>query len=357
MNPELLELLACPGCGGALAESDLTLARGRIVSGRLHCPACEATYPIFRGIPRLQPAGEVPDEAARTARHFERELPLGSPPHHSASPHALRSFEFFSRTGVDPELYQRKIPDFYPTEAPDPEYEPDGSFLHGKRVLDGGCGAGRFLPIAAEHAERVIGLELGDHIDHAAEYCEGLENVDLVQGSVLAPPFRPGIVDFVYTVGVLHHTQDPGGAALALAKLVSVGGAMSIWVYPPEYWGNAIRSRLGPRLHRYLAAKEPDEAERFVRRWLLPLGKAQEALARRRVTKYVAAPVFIVGVPRRPDRDEMVATILDYYASPIIHTHSSDEVRSWLEGAGFSDLTALPVPVSWIADRKSSATD
>jgi uncharacterized protein YbaR (Trm112 family)/SAM-dependent methyltransferase len=352
MNQRLLEMLACPGCAGPLEDRDLTLDQGRITSGQLVCAACDSSYPIVRGIPRLQPHEGQMDPAERTARHFELELPLGSPAHYSQSPHDLRAFEFFSRVGVDPELNRRDIRDYYPTEAPNLGYEPDGSFLRGKRVLDGGCGAGRFLPIAAEHADHVVGLDLGGHVDHAATYCDGLENVDLVQGSVLAPPFRPGVFDYIYTVGVLHHTKDPRGGALALAGLVRENGAMSIWVYPEDYWGNPVRRRLGQGLHRYLAGKEPNEAERIASRWLYPLGRAQEALARRRITKYLGAPVFALGVPRRPDRDEMIATILDYYAAPIIHTHSSEEVREWLRSAGFREMSPLPVPTSWLATDK-----
>src|SRR6478672_3847813 len=144
MKQRLLEILACPECSGPLEDRGLALERGRIMTGRLVCEACNSSYPIIRGIPRLQPQEDRMDPAERTARHFEMELPLGSPAHHSESPHELRAFEFFSRVGVDPELNRLDIHDYYPTEAPDLGNKPDGSFLKGKRVLDGGCGAGRF---------------------------------------------------------------------------------------------------------------------------------------------------------------------------------------------------------------------
>jgi uncharacterized protein YbaR (Trm112 family) len=361
MRTDLLDLLACPVCEGPVRLQATEGADAEIESGNLHCAACRREYSIRGGIPRLFPetpnakdATRPDDPAARTAAHFDFELTLGTPNHYRDDIRELREFEFFSRTGIDPALYEQGIADFYPTHLSSGRFDLDGSFLHGKLALDAGCGAGRFLPVAAEHASRVVGLDLGGHIDHAARYCQGLTNIDFVQGSVLRPPFRRGCFDFVYSIGVLHHTEVPGAGAEALGRLVRNGGAMSVWVYPHEYWGNPVRRAVGQRLHSYLSRKEPRAAYRSVRRWLYPLGRLQGILAKRRVTKYLAAPLYVISVPRSPNRDEMMATILDYYASPIIHTHGYEEVREWLKAAGFQRLTKLPVPTSWLGTSKAS---
>ena len=55
MRPDLLDILACPLCKGALT---LTIAReeeGEIMAGTLACPACDEAYPIEDGIPDLLP--------------------------------------------------------------------------------------------------------------------------------------------------------------------------------------------------------------------------------------------------------------------------------------------------------------
>lgn len=55
MRPDLLDILACPLCKGALR---LAIAReddGEIVTGTLACAACDEAYPIEDGIPDLLP--------------------------------------------------------------------------------------------------------------------------------------------------------------------------------------------------------------------------------------------------------------------------------------------------------------
>ena len=77
---------------------------------------------------------------------------------------------------------------------------------------------------------------------------------------------------------------------------------------------------------------------------------------RKRWTKLLAAPLFLVSVPRHVGREVMIATIHDYYGPPIISTHSYDEVRAWLEELGFARLTRVPVPTAWFAEERRLAS-
>jgi uncharacterized protein len=43
LSDQVLQILACPACHGALRESD----------GYLHCPACSLNFPVREGIPVL----------------------------------------------------------------------------------------------------------------------------------------------------------------------------------------------------------------------------------------------------------------------------------------------------------------
>ncbi len=45
------------------------------------------------------------------------------------------------------------------------------------------------------------------------------------------PPFKPGIFDFVFSIGVLHHLPDPERGFSILARHVRPGGTFAIWVY------------------------------------------------------------------------------------------------------------------------------
>ncbi len=334
MNDHLLELLACPHCRRALSlRSSSAAARGRIDEGVLGCPGCDRSFPVVRGIPRLLPetaadAGSDLGEIA-TVAHFVNEFTALAEGDADIGPLADVEGHFFARTGIDRD-------------------GPTGALLRSRRVLDGGCGPGRFTQVAARDASHVVGLELGDHVERAANRCRDLDNVDFVQGSVLRPPLAPASFDYVFTLGVLHHTFDPRLGCLRLAELVRPGGAMSVWVYPPEYWGLPVQRTVGRLLHRTLSRLSHDASLRICERWLYPLGRVQMRLAHRRWSKVLAAPVFLCPVPRHPHREVMISTIYDHYGPTIVTTHTAEEVRGWLEDAGFAVLRPVPVPTAWL---------
>lgn len=61
LRTDLLNILACPVCRGALIlEAEIialddTPDAGEVLTGTLTCPACPETYPISDGIPNLLP--------------------------------------------------------------------------------------------------------------------------------------------------------------------------------------------------------------------------------------------------------------------------------------------------------------
>src|SRR3954470_25019129 len=76
--------------------------------------------------------------------------------------------------------------------------------LAGKLVLDGGCGMGRYLRIAAEMRPRLAaGIDLSQAVQAASEMTADLAGVAIVRGDLLRPPFAPGSFDHIYSIGVL----------------------------------------------------------------------------------------------------------------------------------------------------------
>ncbi|MBM3956634.1 MAG: methytransferase partner Trm112 [Gemmatimonadetes bacterium] len=55
MKQDLMDILACPLCKGELTLTVDSQEADEIVSGSLHCAACDETYPIEDGIPNLLP--------------------------------------------------------------------------------------------------------------------------------------------------------------------------------------------------------------------------------------------------------------------------------------------------------------
>jgi SAM-dependent methyltransferase len=231
LKRRLLDLLACPACHGALALTRARPEAGDIVEGELACSRCSARYPITRGIPRLLPEG-LAREAVATARRF--------------------GYEWTRFSEIRPEYEAQMLGWIAPVARE--------AFV-GRRVLDAGCGKGRHLRLAAAFGARdVIGIDLGPAVDAAAQNTGDLDHVHVVQGDLTRPPFRPGSMDLIYSIGVLHHLGQPEAGFRALASLLVPGGRFVAWLYARE--GNGW----------VLALVDP--ARRFTGRLPLPLVSA-----------------------------------------------------------------------------------
>lgn len=104
--------------------------------------------------------------------------------------------------------------------------------LLGKKILDAGCGSGRFTKQAAlSKAKVVFGMDLGNSLDQARKLTQGLRNVCLIQGDIYQPPFNQSL-DIVWSIGVLHHLPQPQLGFNSLTKcLKRKVGRILIWVY------------------------------------------------------------------------------------------------------------------------------
>lgn len=351
MRRRLLDILACPDCRSGVSPASPDEMPDELQNGTLTCDGCARTFRVTDGVPRMLPlALERETQASlgtRSASHFTEEFTALADGDRDMDSFELRRYYFHTRAGTDPAIFEKLPGDPCRTSLPDGDaYVPDDSYLRGKLVLDAGCGPGRFTEVVAHSASLVVGLDLGEHVARAARRCTDVP-ADFVQGSVLAPPFRDGAFDYVFSIGVLHHTPAPAAGCAAIARLVRLGGGLSVWVYGPEYWNGPIRGPIARALHRRLSKLSPERSLAFCDRWLYPLGRLQMLLARRAWTKLLFTPLFLVSVPRHPQREVMLATIHDYYCPPIITTHRYDDVRRWFLEAGVEPTRRVPVPTAW----------
>src|SRR5688572_29610739 len=127
------------------------------------------------------------------------------------------------------------------------------TFFTGKRVLDAGCGMGRYSYVAAHlGAATVVGFDLHDGVQAAHRLTAPLGTVKLVRANIFAPPFRRRSFDVIMSIGVVHHTGDAHQAIRALVELLRPGGQLFIQVYASrgprrDHW-NARLLRLTTRL-------------------------------------------------------------------------------------------------------------
>jgi SAM-dependent methyltransferase len=206
MKEKLLDLLACPTCGGDILLSYAGKYEDReIIEGVLSCKKCLREYKIARGVPRFADLSKIEQDKADTAENF--------------------GWQWTHFTQADEKYAEQFLGWLQPVKE---------DFFKDKFVLEGGCGKGRHTSLAANWGAReVVGIDLSAAVESAFQATRALPNAHIVQADIFKLPFKRAF-DYAFSVGVLHHTPDPKGAFLALASKVKNGGHISAWIYGAE---------------------------------------------------------------------------------------------------------------------------
>ncbi len=227
---KLLETLRCPACQGTLRRND---QHGKHGDPGLECVACGEQFPMVRDVPRLllSPLREALLENKATSGNEE--------------PQVKTALSFGFEWTRFPEMYKEWNQSFLDYMQP---HGPD--FFRGKKVLDAGCGNGRFAYYAAKYGAEVWAIDLGPAVEVARRNTEQVGEVQVVQADLHRPPFALESFDFIYSIGVLHHLPDPEQAFQNLLRYLKREGEIQIYLYwEPE--GQPIkRALLGLSLGR-----------------------------------------------------------------------------------------------------------
>jgi SAM-dependent methyltransferase len=116
----------------------------------------------------------------------------------------------------------------------------------GIRVLDVGCGSGRFCALASERGARVSGIDGASAMIALAG--RTAPDADLCVGPLDALPWPDGTFDAVTGFNSLQFADDPTAALREWARVTRPGGAIAICVWGPreacelEVLENVLRS-------------------------------------------------------------------------------------------------------------------
>jgi len=147
----------------------------------------------------------------------------------------------------------------------------------GKRVLEVGCGAGRFTQLMLEWGAQLVSLDYSRAIDasvrnNATAVADG--RLLPGQADIFALPVRPASFDIVLCYGVLQHTGAANRALHSLWRHVAPGGLLLVDRYAISLRGvMPFKYLLRPAMKRLQAESVMRMAERTVR-VLSPLQRA-----------------------------------------------------------------------------------
>lgn len=124
----------------------------------------------------------------------------------------------------------------------------DLSVVKGKRVLEAGCGAGRFSEILLQYGADLSAVDISSAVEANFKNCCHFANYQVYQASILDLPFQSGQFDIVICVGVIQHTPNPEETMRALCAQLKPGGFLVIdhytYGYPETKTRKIIRTYL-----------------------------------------------------------------------------------------------------------------
>jgi len=203
------------------------------------------------------------------------------------------------------------------------------SDLAGRRVLDAGCGGGRYSKVCGEAGATVFGADHTRAVDKARQLCDLLPNVHFVQADLKRLPFEPASFDFVFSIGVMHHDADTRSVFDAVAKMVKPGGRYSVWLYRQNQWWQELINR-GLRT---ITTRLPS-------RLLMPFCHLGAILGGIPIVNKIFNK--IVNFSAHANYENRVCDTFDWWAPKFQHHHTVEELSVWFHEAGFRDLTVLP---------------
>lgn len=316
MRKQFLEFLACPECAEALTLSEHEGRDGEeIERGLLKCAGGHA-FPIRKGLPRFV-------ESDAPVRNFSFEWRL----------HRKTQVDRFSGLRESEKKFRSQL------DVP-------LGWLKGKRVLDVGCGSGRFSDVALRAGAEVVGVDLSFAVDAARENLKGEPRFHLAQADVFRLPFRAEVFDLVFSFGVLHHTANAREAFFRLPRLVKPGGKLAVCLYSGYERalvlpGNALRSvlrRLPPRLLYALCYAAVPLYFLYRIPGLGHLGK------------------MIFNISMHPNRRWRVLDTYDWYSPRYQSAHTHYEVFRWFTDAGLEKIQVLEPGVSLLGHKPCAAS-
>lgn len=205
--------------------------------------------------------------------------------------------------------------------------EKSPEWFRGKKILDAGCGSGRWSYLMCSLGAQVTAIDMSEHgITATKAACTRFDpsivvfRHNLLEEIPLSPDF-----DLVWSYGVLHHTGNTYGAFRNISRLVKPGGHIFLMLYNEptfEDLGGFAYYAETARLRKMLRNKPFETRIEIIRR-------------------------------ERPNED--AHGWFDAVSPEINDTYGMDEIETWLIEAGFEDIRrTVDLPTHHVIARRKA---
>lgn len=309
--------LGCPGTDHELVVAPGAVeADGEITEGVLVCRVDGGQVPIRNCIPRfVEDSGYAASFGEQWNRYRRTQLDRFNGT-------TLSRDRFYAGTG----------------------WTPDD--LRGARVLEVGCGAGRFTQVMLEAGAQVYATDLSTAVDACLLNNGPHPNLCLVQGDVYRLPFAPASFDLVFCYGVLQHTPDVRQAFISLVGFLRPGGGLAVDVYRKGWELQPYKSKY---LYRPITTRIPRQLLLRIIRWYVPKLLPIDTFIKR--IPYVGRVLGMLypcwnysaySLTREQQVEWAVLDTFDALAAVYDSPQTVDTVRRWFEEAGLEEVDVRP---------------
>ena len=315
MRRSALDNFECLKCRGGLkvvSSSSEDLASGEIAEGSLECIECAGIVPIIRNLPRFVSSESYTSNFGFQWNRFDT-IQVDAVMHND-----LSRDRFYKTTG-------------WPAR------------LDGERILEVGCGAGRFTQLATETGAEVFSFDLSSAVEAAWRNNASSPRLTMFQASIYEIPLRKGLFDRIFCMGVLQHCPDVAAAFRSLLPFLRPGGEIVVDVYEKETGFPSLKRMVRPIL-------TPLGTEKIYKllTWVIPPAfEVKKALYRiPGIGPHVGKLIPIGPISHAPrliyTDDELkqvkILSALDMYAPTYDQPQSMEDVQRWFDDAGLIEV-------------------
>jgi SAM-dependent methyltransferase len=211
----------------------------------------------------------------------------------------------------------------------------------GRSFLDVGCGMGRnSFWVMSYGAREGVAVDIDERsLEAARRNLAGFRDVEVMRASAYDLPFAERF-DIAFSIGVIHHLEDPARALQGMVGAVKPGGRVLIWVYGRDgtRW---VISLLNP-LRRALLSRLPVALVHHLSLYPAAVLWLALRLGLRPIEYFRLLARFRFGHLRSIVFDQMLPRIAHYWPR--------EEVASLMAEAGLKDIRIASVNgMSWSA--------
>jgi SAM-dependent methyltransferase len=218
---------------------------------------------------------------------------------------------------------------------------------------DVGCGSGRWAEVVAARVGRLICVDASSEaLKVAQRNLHYLKNVGFQEADVGLLPFGEGELDFVYSLGVLHHVPDTERAISNICRVLKQGGLFLVYLYyafdnRPSWYRFVWRFS---DLARQLICRTPSK----MRFWICDLIAALFYWPLARIAALLEVlEITSTHFPLHYYRDKsfyvMRTDALDRFGTRLEKRFTKEQIIELLTRAGFSEIRFSDRPPYWCA--------